>query len=303
LERMATLAAFVRAMRLPKVLPLVVVLVDAALLTRASVDVVSCALGCAFVLVVSVAGTQINILTDASLDRERKPQLFEALTRSESLLRASLWIEAGTCALLAWAIRERSGRLLVAVVVYGAAFILYSYNFVAFWAPARNRLKVRWWGHAASVMAGYAALWVAGFACQVAGRGLEPREIATIAVGGSLVDYGVFLNESSVDAEEERAHGLRTLPALLGRGRASAVALAIMALGVVALSSGAEALVRAGLPLSALALAWYGAIQALGCIGSLLYARRSLRSPHGDVLVDSAFWLSRVGMMAILLWR
>jgi 4-hydroxybenzoate polyprenyltransferase len=299
--RSGVLVAWLRSTRLAKVIPLVLVLFDAAVLPGGSVDGVGCALAATFILVISVFATQLNILTDVDLDRARKPQLFAWLTRSGALMRGSFVAQVMIGLALLVAAGSRSPALGASLLVYGCAIVLYSYNFFSWRRPRARRLKVFWWGNALAVIGGYTALWAAGLAC--AGLTLGRGAIGPLAIAGGapFVDYGVFLNECSGDAEEERRHGLRTLPALLGARRASLVGLAVLGVGAVAVIGGAQALLARARVRAAIAVLLYLGLQGLGCAGSLLVARRRDRRRAWEVIIDSSFWLSRTAMLAILL--
>jgi 4-hydroxybenzoate polyprenyltransferase len=290
-----------RSARLTKLVPLVLVLLNAALLTGRALDARSCVLAIGFILAISVFGIRLNILTDVELDRRRKPQLIDWLTSSPHLLKASLVAELSLSLFLLAGAAARSALLAGGLLIYGAAFTLYSYNFITFWDPKRNRLKVFWWGNAGAVMSGYSALWIAGFACAPSSPGASGPWLVLIAAGAVLLDYGVFLNECAGDASEERSHGLKTLPALLGAHRTSLIALALSALGVAVVAAGAHQFLLSGRRRAAFALVFYVVVQALGCLGSLPFSTRPRRRGRWERLVDSAFWVSRGGALVLLL--
>jgi 4-hydroxybenzoate polyprenyltransferase len=298
---MESLVLLLRSARPVKAVPLVLVMLNAALLPGARPDAAACLVAVGFVLGISVFGTRLNILTDFDLDRSRKPHLFASLTRSPALLRATLAVELALSLLLLALAARLSAPLGLALLLYGLAFVLYSYNFITFWNPRANRLKVFWWGNACAVMSGYAALWLAGFACAGLSPGGASRWLLSIAAGAVLIDYGVFLNECAGDAEEERSHGLETLPSLLGARRTSQIGLALSSIGGAALVAGAHRLLVLGRGRAAVALLFYLAVQGLGCLGSLPFSRRSRGGGRWEALLDSAFWISRAGMLAILL--
>jgi 4-hydroxybenzoate polyprenyltransferase len=291
-------AQLVRATRLGKIFPLVVVMANAALLRgRPALDCF--AASALFVVVVSALGMQLNVLTDAELDRSSKPHLIRWLTGSRPLLIGTMAAELTACLLLSIAAGLRGGwPLLAGLVGYALCFTLYSYNF---FTPARarvNRLKATWWGNLGAVVGGYFALWTCGFA-SVVGGGFPSGSWLGLALGCCLVDYGVFLNECAGDAASEREHGLSTLPALLGARTTSLIAAAILLAGVMAViaASSAAALGRRG----ALAIAWHVAVQAVACLGSLRLSTRPWTGRRWEALVDRSFWLSRLGALVILL--
>ena len=141
-------------------------------------------------------------------------------------------------------------------------------------------MKVFWWGNVAAVFGGYFALWMAGLAL----GGVPPRAwMAWVALAAAVcaVDYGVFLNECAGDAAAERAHRLKTLPALLGERRTSALAISLLVLGASAV---AGLLIRFWPRLDGFqvaALAWHTAVQGLSALSTMLVYSRWPQSLGG----------------------
>jgi 4-hydroxybenzoate polyprenyltransferase len=287
----------ISASRVHKLIPLLLLMTNAGLLAGSGVSPGLYALAVVFVLVSSMLGMQLNVLTDSALDRRTKPHLLALLKDDQHSLRLIVWTEVWSCAaLLVW-IALSNVSLALALLAYTLGFTLYSYNFLVPGGQTRARLKVYWWGNLITVLGAYLALWIAGFALA---RPPAANWVlwASIACAISIVDYGVFLNECAGDAATERAHGLRTLPALLGERGASALAIGILALGVSLL---AALLLRFWSQLNAVqmaALIWHAGVQAASALSTLLVVRRG-RS-RWEVLVDLSFWISRVGALAIL---
>jgi 4-hydroxybenzoate polyprenyltransferase len=289
------------ASRVHKLFPLLILMTSAGLLVGPRLSPGFYALAVVVVMVGSMLGMQLNVLTDRDLDRSTKPQLLAGLTNDPRMLRAIMWAEGLLCALALVACARGSVALALALFAYWLCFTLYSYNIFLPRRAASTRLKVFWWGNLSTVLGGYAALWLAGFAL----AGLPAGRWwlwGGVAVAVSLVDYGVFLNECAGDAPAERAHGLRTLPALLGERGASALAVAFLTLGAAVL---ALLVVTSWQRLAAAQVAmlfWHAAVQAASVVMTLLVIRRGRR--RWETLVDLSFWISRVGALAIALgWR
>jgi 4-hydroxybenzoate polyprenyltransferase len=299
----AAIRGVVRASRVHKLIPLLLLMTNAALFAGESLPLLPGIASALFVLSFSMLGMQLNVLTDAELDRATKPELLRALSADQRVLRSVMWGEAIACiAFLAVAGAQDAG-LGVALVAYAVCFALYSYNFVVGGAnaQARLRLKVFWWGNLLTVVGGYFSLWAAGFAL----GGLQAASWplwSGIAVAVCAVDYGVFLNECAGDAEAERKARLATLPALLGQRWTSGIAMTILiggaAVAAVLLAYASHAAEPTG-AVRSLALLWHVAVQATSAACTLLLVRRGRR--RWEVVVDSSFWVSRAGALGILI--
>jgi 4-hydroxybenzoate polyprenyltransferase len=289
-----------RAARIHKIVPLLALMVCAATIRRGSTHWGWLALGAAFVLVVSIAGMKLNVLTDESLDRKRKPQLHRWLTARPGLLRTTLCAETLVAAiLLGAAVVLCDLRFVLGLVVYAVAFTLYSYNFLSRTDPVRRRLKIVWWGNFCACCAGYFALWTIGLNTSTAGAP-TPAWLC-VAAGASLIDYGVFLNECATDAEEERSAGLRTMPALLGERRTADVALAILGTGATICAIVWATTRLDWAPRGPLALAWLAGAQFLGCLLARVRSQWRVGGSGLERIADISFWSARLGMVALLL--
>jgi 4-hydroxybenzoate polyprenyltransferase len=295
--RFAAALRVLAASRVHKLIPLLVLMANAALMAGEGVSRTAYGIAVAFVLLSSMLGMQLNVLTDAALDRSTKPHLIAWLTEDPRVLRALMWVEGMTCGLLVLLIAPTHPRLALALSYYAACFLLYSYNFLIPGGQARARFKVFWWGNLLTVLGGYASLWVAGFAL-----GGLPNELwpMWLGLGAALcaVDYGVFMNECAGDADAERANDLKTLPALLGKRLASVVAMALLSAGAAALLALLGAFWTRLDVVRVAALLWHAAVQTAAALLTLLVVRRG-RS-RWETLVDSSFWISRLGALAIL---
>ncbi|MGK3990165.1 hypothetical protein WME99_44385 [Sorangium sp. So ce136] len=297
-EKLAlALLDLLRAARIHKITPLLILMLNAALLLGDLPDPLACGIAASFVLAVGMLGMELNVLTDAEIDRSVQPHLLARLTRSRSLLRATITIELLAGLLLLISAKTRGGWLLLAGMLGCAtASTLYSYNFIAFWNPKKYRLKVFWWSNALSVVGGYFALWVTGFACAEHAWADAPIWLA-IALSASLVDYGVFLDECAADAAVERAHALKTLPALLGQRRTSLIGLAVLVSGGAGVLVSLLASLRIHSFRTVAALSFHLGVQAITCARCLGSKRRR---ESREAILDSSFWVSRLGMLAIL---
>ena len=296
------LSAILRASRAWKILPLVLVLTNATLLPTRSVHWLLLALAGVYVLVVSLLGMQLNVITDEELDRTTKPELAQQLSARPLLLR---WVMAAEIALsivllaLLHSLGQGRNELLLPLLLYGVLFTCYSFNFFVPGRAAELRLKAFWWGNALAAPGCYAALWLAGLSTAGVHWSAEPRWLA-LAVALSLLDYGVFLVECAEDAVEERAHSLATLPALLGRAGTTRVAVSLVAAGVAGIAwflSGSSGATAHALLLVAL-------LQSLTALAALRLNRapRALDGKRpGEQLVDFASWFTRLGMLGLLL--
>jgi len=285
-----------RGTRIHKVIPLVLLLVNAALFAHPSPWTPSLGLAVLYLLGVSGLGMQLNVLTDEQLDARAKPELARWMRAHPRALQQVMRVEVLACLSLLALMATASAWMAAAMAIYGCCYVLYSYNFLVPGAAGRSRLKVYWWGQLATVLPGYLALWVAGFALADLPGEAWPRWIA-LAAAVCLVDYGLFLNEAAGDASEEREHGLRTLPALLGARRTSGVGFAVSCAGAVAVV--ALSAYPLPLPLAVrLALAWHVGVQLIAA--SATYAVVRGAGAGWERLVDASFWLSRAGVLALL---
>jgi hypothetical protein len=117
------------------------------------------------------------------------------------------------------------------------------------------------------------------------------------------LEYAVFLSECATDAEEEKASGLQTLPAKLGRfGTVLTAWLACGALTAAWLGFGQDLLKMAPAPFNLTPVTSWNAVTALLiCSGFLSFARKAHAPRLWDVTVDLSFWMMRIGALAIIM--
>jgi 4-hydroxybenzoate polyprenyltransferase len=126
------LGAILRASRARKILPLALVLTNATLLPLRSVQWQLLAIANVYVLVISLLGMQLNVITDEELDRATKPELAQQLCARPLLLR---WVMAGEAAIsvallaLLHSLGHSRSELLLPLLLYGVLFTCYSFNF------------------------------------------------------------------------------------------------------------------------------------------------------------------------------
>jgi hypothetical protein len=245
---------------------------------------------------------RINVWTDRDLDLARKPELYEHLARSLRfhlvLTGAELVVSAACFVYLA--LRQDVARALW-LFAFVALFNLYSFNFIVPHRGKECRLKIYDWGNLVTAGGGYFSLWMAGLSCAGTGLGLQTRVL--LASFFALLEYAVFLSECATDAEEEKASGLQTLPAKLGRfGTVLTAWLACGALTAAWLGFGQHLLKMAPAPVNLAPVTTWNAVTALLiCSGFLSFARKAHAPRLWDVTVDLSFWMMRIGALAIIM--
>jgi 1,4-dihydroxy-2-naphthoate octaprenyltransferase len=287
-----------RASRARKIVPLILLVLNAALLPKRPLDWSLLATAGLYVFIISIFGMQLNVITDVELDKATKPELAEQLCGNMPLLRLLFRVEVlAIVASLGVVASHGRWQVVVALVAYGSFFTCYSYNVLVPRRAAAYRLKAYWWGNALVGLGGYFALWVVGLSCAQVSRAALPQWLF-VAAAASFLDYGVFLVECAQDAPEERAHRLSTLPALLGRrGTLFGAALLVVggAFGILWFSRFVHAAGKA-------ALFWVLAVQVSAAFASALRTRDGAeRTRRWEKLVDLSFWTARLGMSSILL--
>jgi len=293
------LLSILHSTRPSKILPLYLLVLGAALLSDTPIDRTALVMAELVIFVVTSLGMQLNVLTDRELDREAKPELAARLTASPRVLFWVLVCESTLALLLLLAIGA-SGRWVsfVALLIGGALFNLYSYNVLAPRRRAELRLKAFWWGHALVGIGGYLALWMAGFSC--AAPFPPDRRWLAVACAASVLDYGTFLVECAQDAADERAFGLKTLPALVGRSWTIAVATALVCVGAIGVARGS----RGVHGVVGWALLWLVTVQALAALAALGTTRGAHhKSRRWEKVVDATFLAARMGFVVILLFH
>lgn len=222
----------VYAARMTKNVPLLFLLLGGAFTTSAGPDLSLLGAATVLLLVSSAFMTHINILTDAELDRAKKPHLYRWMSTNPVvtmwvLIAEALTLVIGLFVLAFWNINVALGLLAFSLVT-----ILYSYNLFSS-NPVRWRLKAHWWGHFIACMGAYTSLWYAGHFCTEDGTLGSLVQWLPIITFISLSEYSLFLSESAVDDEEERKLKLNTFARLLGRHRSSILAVAVWLVSIV----------------------------------------------------------------------
>lgn len=215
-----------RAARFEKNVPLLFLLVGGAFTAEHPLRPWLLAFSLLTLAVSSAFMTHVNIITDAELDREKKPYLLRWLTANPRLMTAALIVEplsvaAGLFA-LAW---NGSVHVFLGLSIFTALTTLYSFNFFVPWKGAACRLKVYWWGHFLVCQGAYMSLWYAGHFCAEGSTWATFVPWLPIFVFVSLSEYALFLSESAFDAKQEKKFGLRTFATLLGTGKSSVLAI------------------------------------------------------------------------------
>jgi 4-hydroxybenzoate polyprenyltransferase len=297
------LMSLLGAARLHNILPLVL-LVGIAALARGEVVPLALAAASAFVFLTVLIGMHLNAITDRALDRVRKPHLAPSTLSDSRMLRVVLTVEMAACVValtITW-VAAPSRAIIVWMALLAILSITYSFNIFVPSRGAELRGKVHWLSHALTIQGSYLCLWMIGFTC-AAGELRAGAEVLGLAVALSVVDYGVFIQESANDWAEERAAGLRTLPALWGQPRTSAAGLALVAGGVLFAWQQIDGLSNAT---AAPAIACLLGLQVVGTLASAGRARwpASVRGPDRrstEGLMDVVFWGSRVAPFLLLL--
>ncbi|MFT3772324.1 MAG: UbiA family prenyltransferase [Minicystis sp.] len=291
------------AVRFRKLLPGLLVLFNAAMLTGERMSLAGALLAAAFVVACGAAGMKLNVITDRELDAGAKPELYATLPRDRTRLARSIAIElaASAASLAALMLIGRPAAAALALA-FGAMFTLYSYNFLVPPRAQRWRLKVFWWGNGLTVCGAYLALWLVGMSVTALSLSAVLRRDVLMLVGACVVfEYSLFLNECGTDADAERAAGLRTIPALVGRRGTSFVAIALWVIACVVV-----AIARRGSPvavfttrLSIMAL-WYAAVTGIAGALFLVLAFAPHAPSRRDRIVDAAFWVLRAVPSTVL---
>jgi 4-hydroxybenzoate polyprenyltransferase len=285
------------SIRLRKILPGCLIFTNASLLGPTRVRGGTLILALVAILSGSALGMKLNVWTDRELDRAHKPELLAGLTRSASMTRA---LVVGECLALAASLVllallgdvARAGWLTLFV----SLFNLYSFNVFVPHRREATRLKAYWWGNLLTAGGAYFTLWMGG---------LGAAPLIGFALTCAAAEYSMFLGECATDADEERRHGLRTLPSLVGRRRTVAIAFAASASVALAWTvrgrASVAALDRAGL--LRIAGDWYVGFAVATCALLLARAQAVHRRALWDRSVDGCFWVMRLGLLVILATR
>lgn len=199
-------------------------------------DLTRIAIALAAIAFISAFMTHLNIITDRELDLIKKPHLYRMLSSDQRVMNIALLAEAivpvgGIIYLMV------GGNLAtgVSILLFLIVTVLYSYNFFSR-HPRRTRWKVYWHGHFFVLIVGYMALWYAGYYMSSTGGGLS---WFPVFLGISLSEYGLFLFESSVDINEEKAHKLKSMAAIMGAVRTVYISLGISVVAVLLIAASA----------------------------------------------------------------
>jgi 4-hydroxybenzoate polyprenyltransferase len=227
------------AARLKKNLPLLFLLAGGALTAPGGPRLDLLAAAGALTLVASAFMTHVNNLTDAELDRAKKPLLYAWMSADPTITRAVVGGELAVVVIGLAAFALYRLPLFAGIASFSALTTLYSYNFLV---PSRAvpwRLKAFWWGHFVVCLGAYLSLWLAGHFCGGHSTWASLSGWLSLFFFVSLSEYSLFLSESAVDAVEERRLGLKTFAALLGRHRSSGLAVGVWILSAVGLAASA----------------------------------------------------------------
>jgi 4-hydroxybenzoate polyprenyltransferase len=285
-----------RAIRLRKILPMLLICFNSSLLTSARPDLLGALLSAAFITSSSAAGMKLNVLTDRELDAATKPELYSQLTGNSAELTRALVFEVlvsvgSLIALVATQRRATSACL----IVFAVAFSLYSYNFIVPSRAARWRLKVFWWGNVLTVCGGYLALWLTGLSLAPQSTETVSRHSIQLIIACVLFEYSLFLNECGTDAESEKKARLRTIPAIVGRRGTSLTAFGIWTFACALASTTLAFEPAHALPTHLVGVtAWYAG--ATGIVNGVFLAFTFRRHTPAlwDRVVDLSFWTLRV---------
>jgi 4-hydroxybenzoate polyprenyltransferase len=283
-----------RAARMEKNLPLLLLVVGGAHTIRASVSLPWLAFTLVIVLLASAFMTHVNVITDAELDRKKKPQLMMWLNRnprlSKVVIAAELLLVILGIAVLWLATKHQ--QIALGVGLFTAISTLYSFNFITPAKGRKHRLKANWWGHFIVLIIGYMSLWYAGYYCTTGDPSQPIDAFLPLFFCVSLSEYSLFLSESSFDAEEERESRLSTLAAVLGERGCKVVALLLWTVSCAGL---VWELLKCPQQSMLILAAFVPAVLLRGVMNLLLLVRR------WDAIPDLTFLGSRILTVTVLL--
>lgn len=244
-------------------------------------------------VLIGVVVTQINVLTDAEVDKDSKPQFLRAIRDDISLASSFIAVEALTLALLLAAVSHHSKASLLSLVACANFGVLYSYNYLSV-EPVNRRWKVHWATHAMAFLASYLSLWVAGHTFATGLQGLT--EAIPFYLMMSVADYGLYLIEACGDGKEERDAGLKTLAALLSRPTSETIGLTTLVATTVAAYS-----VHAGGDIRHATL-FSNLFRLLGGTFVVLVRGRSVNGPRSAAIVsDWTFHVARATALVLVM--
>jgi 4-hydroxybenzoate polyprenyltransferase len=301
-EISTNLLSIFRASRVRKILPLLLLMLNGALLTGEVPPILNLLLSMVFVLVVMIFGMQLNVLTDAELDRETKPHLLKALTRDRSILQLTITTEIALCLVLISLVYVVEGALPFFVLAsVGVLSLLYSYNFIVPLHAAKYRLKVFWLSNLAVIWLSYFGIWFSGYlAIGHSARSDAYPWIATF-ISLSLMDYSVFLCECAADSMEERKQRYTTLGARLGQKKTVGIATFFWLVSLVWLVADISHLPVIRRTTAMAALLPCATLQGLTCLSMLSLSKSHMNWKRLDGIVDLSSWTARLVASGVLL--
>ncbi|WP_375453934.1 chlorophyll synthase ChlG [uncultured Methylobacterium sp.] len=171
--------------------------------------------------------------------------------------------------------------LLVALSLGRWVFVAGSVGLALAWAYSAPPLRLKrngWWGNLACGLCYEGLAWVTGAAVMLGGA-LPPAPTLILAALYSLGAHGIMTLNDFKSVTGDRLMGIRSLPAMLGPGRAARVACWVMALPQVVVIG---LLLRWGAPIQA-------AIVVLLLAGQLVMMQRFLAAPTARAIWYSGF--------------
>lgn len=210
---MTSLKTAATALRLPKTLPIALIPACGACLSSTKPPIWPLVAMTLLTVFGGFLATVLNNRTDSELDRSTKPELASSTVLIWPRLR--LGVIVGLIAPGAGMLIVACSETQLSMVFFCLALALgvqYSFNVFSF-SPRTKRWKTRWYLSALSILGAYWSLGMAGYS-------LTPVSVAGAieVLGFSMGEYAYYLVETTGDWREERAAGLRTLPALCGVG-------------------------------------------------------------------------------------
>lgn len=293
-----------KAARIEKVLPYQLLLLGGALVSGLRISSLFLCLSSLLLLVISIFIMHINVLTDADLDRDKKPDLIQMLAENLELTIIFLWIEVLLIAIgLVSLVILHQYQLCLSLLTFTLLTTLYSYNFLFPSKSIEDRLKVYWWGHFLTMIGAYLCLWCAGYFCTSGNSLLAFRIWIPVFCFISLSDYSMLLNESAIDAEEEKQADLKTFAALLGTFGSSVLALflwiasliGLIAYTVLKVHDYQNVIYTAFIPMICL--------QGIVIISLLIPWKSDINYQLRLKLPDFSFQISRILMVSVLVWN
>lgn len=301
-EKIKSLALIFKASRIIKVLPVLFLIINGALVTGTIASIYPFFLPLVLVVAVAILGMQLNVITDAQVDKKHKPYLFDWLMRDKKTSNSVFIFEIGVVILLLMIIlKTQEIRVFLSLLMVSVLSILYSYNFFFMQNPAKYRLKLFWWGHMGTIWFSYFGLWFTGFL--LGGHSAEGNLLMWMIffLCLSLLDYAIFLCESSSDAIEEREFKYHTLPALLGGPKTCWFAFSIWGLALFCFFTTLQYLPVERQKIVFLAFFPCIFVQCVTVFLMIYLLGRKRNFKTLNKIIDCSFWSSRLATTFILL--